>query len=105
MKYPTFLSFKSPFLRHGVPVFILCLGGSFGLKAFTSLRYEYSTKSTVSREQLEQEGIILKPPEEVTIEAQYEELKKMDIDNWENIRGPRPWEEETMINNKERPKK
>lgn len=32
-------------------------------------------------------------PKESTIEVQYEKLKTMDIDNWEQVRGPRPWEE------------
>lgn len=30
---------------------------------------------------------------EVTLESTYEEIQKIDIDNWENKRGPRPWEE------------
>lgn len=29
---------------------------------------------------------------EVTLEKTYEEIQKLDIDNWENKRGPRPWE-------------
>lgn len=28
----------------------------------------------------------------VTLEDTYEEIQKLDIDNWENKRGPRPWE-------------
>lgn len=28
----------------------------------------------------------------VTLENAYEEIQKLDIDNWENKRGPRPWE-------------
>lgn len=28
----------------------------------------------------------------VTVEAVFEEIKTLDIDNWENKRGPRPWE-------------
>ncbi|KAI9575157.1 hypothetical protein GQX74_015715 [Glossina fuscipes] len=34
-----------------------------------------------------------KKPEHVTIEREFEKIKKLDIENWENIRGPRPWEE------------
>lgn len=35
----------------------------------------------------------MKKPEEVTLESEYEKVKTLDIDNWENKRGPRPWEE------------
>lgn len=30
---------------------------------------------------------------EITLETEYEKLKELDIDNWEQKRGPRPWEE------------
>lgn len=68
-------------------------------------RYEYSKKGSISREDFEREGIQMKPPEEVTIEAEYEKLKKIDIDNWENVRGPRPWEEGSIEANIKRGKK
>ena len=35
----------------------------------------------------------MKNPEDVTLESEYEKVKKLDIDSWENKRGPRPWEE------------
>lgn len=38
-------------------------------------------------------GVNMKKPEDVTIESEFEKIKKLDIENWENIRGPRPWEE------------
>uniref|UniRef100_A0A1A9UKX1 Uncharacterized protein n=1 Tax=Glossina austeni TaxID=7395 RepID=A0A1A9UKX1_GLOAU len=38
-------------------------------------------------------GVNMKKPEDVTIEREFEKIKKLDIENWENIRGPRPWEE------------
>lgn len=31
---------------------------------------------------------------EVTLENAYEDIQKLDIDNWENKRGPRPWEDQ-----------
>lgn len=45
-------------------------------------------------------GVKMRPPEEVSPDIIYEnEVKKMDVDNWENIRGPRPWEDpENLIN-------
>ena len=33
------------------------------------------------------------PKKQVSIEEAYEEYKSsVDLDNWKNIRGPRPWE-------------
>ncbi|KAK9891486.1 hypothetical protein WA026_014723 [Henosepilachna vigintioctopunctata] len=97
--------FSSSFLKKGLPFLIICIGGSFGLRAFASLRYEYSNRSLIKPEDLEKEGIKLRPKEERTMEAQYEKIKKLDIDNWENIRGPRIWEEGTIERNRERAKK
>lgn len=34
-----------------------------------------------------------KSNDEITLEDEYEKVKQMDIDNWEQKRGPRPWEE------------
>jgi len=44
---------------------------------------------------MEDMGIKMKSPKEITIEREFERLEKMDIDNWENKRGPRPWEEQS----------
>lgn len=38
-------------------------------------------------------GIKMKKEGEVTLETEYEKIKTLDIDNWEPVRGPRPWEE------------
>lgn len=34
-----------------------------------------------------------KTSDQITLEEEYEKVKRMDIDNWEQKRGPRPWEE------------
>jgi len=50
--------------------------------------------SMVSKEEREEK----KRRQERTVEEIYEtEIKTMDIDSWENKRGPRPWEPETMV--------
>ncbi|XP_046677849.1 cytochrome c oxidase assembly protein COX16 homolog, mitochondrial [Homalodisca vitripennis] len=85
---------KSRFVRFGIPFLTLVVGGSFGLRNFTSLRYEYSNKSMAAREEIIKRGIEMKKQGEVTLEAEYEKVKDLDIDNWTNIRGPRPWEEQ-----------
>uniref|UniRef100_A0A1B0AM31 Uncharacterized protein n=1 Tax=Glossina palpalis gambiensis TaxID=67801 RepID=A0A1B0AM31_9MUSC len=35
----------------------------------------------------------MRKPEDVTIEREFEKIKKLDIENWENVRGQRPWKE------------
>lgn len=83
---------KRRFFKFGVPFVSLIILGSFGLREFAGLRYQFRTTSRV-REEADKIGIEMKDRKEVTLEAEYEKVKKMDIDNWENIRGPRPWEE------------
>ncbi|KAL1516400.1 hypothetical protein ABEB36_000318 [Hypothenemus hampei] len=85
--------FKKKFVRFGLPFLIMTVGGSFGLREFTQLRYQFSNTSKVSYEEAKKMGIEMKKPGEVTLESEYEKIKNMDIDNWEQIRGPRPWEE------------
>lgn len=34
-----------------------------------------------------------KPSDQLSLEDEYKKIKEMDIDNWEQVRGPRPWEE------------
>ncbi|XP_068622736.1 cytochrome c oxidase assembly protein COX16 homolog, mitochondrial [Battus philenor] len=85
IKYSKRKSFK-----YGLPFLIFVVGGSFGLKEWTQIRYQFSTVKGVSREEAERMG--LHKAKEVTLEKTYEEIQKLDIDNWENKRGPRPWE-------------
>lgn len=89
---------KRKSFRYGVPFFLFMIGGSFGLREFTKLRYQFSKKTTIKPEELEERGINMKKPGEVTLETEYEKIKTLDIDNWEPIRGPRPWEEPQKTN-------
>lgn len=51
---------------------------------------------------LEELGIKVKrSTEEITLESEYEKMKEMDIDSWEQVRGPRPWEENFETDDKE----
>uniref|UniRef100_A0A1B0BP32 Uncharacterized protein n=1 Tax=Glossina palpalis gambiensis TaxID=67801 RepID=A0A1B0BP32_9MUSC len=45
---------------------------------------------TVTPEEMELVGVNMKKAEDVTIEREFEKIKKFDIENWENIRGPIP---------------
>ncbi|XP_026830295.1 cytochrome c oxidase assembly protein COX16 homolog, mitochondrial [Ooceraea biroi] len=84
---------SSKIWQYGIPFMIFILGGSFGLREFTELRYRYKrTNEYILRKDLQEEGIKMKQPNEITLEKEYEKLKTLDLDNWENIRIQRPWE-------------
>ncbi|XP_018799278.1 PREDICTED: cytochrome c oxidase assembly protein COX16 homolog, mitochondrial [Bactrocera latifrons] len=85
--------FKRKSIKYGVPFLILIVGGSFGLEQFARLRYQFSRKQPVNPEDMEKYGVTMKKPEEVTLDKEYERIKSLNIDEWENKRGPRPWEE------------
>lgn len=59
------------------------------------LRYKFTKTSSLDRRELQRLGIEMKKPGEVTLESEYEKIKDLDIDNWKQVRGPRPWEETT----------
>jgi len=87
--------FRRKSVKYGLPFLIMIVGGSFGLKEFTSLRYQFRKVSPVNPEEAKKFGVEMKKPGEVTLETEYEKLKNLDIDHWEQVRGPRPWEEKT----------
>lgn len=84
--------------KYGVPFLIAVIGGSFGLQFYSQLRYDvYKQRHIITKTQALREAIgANKKP--TTIEEEYEDYKKnVDIDNWKNIRGPRPWDETSHI--------
>ncbi|XP_071449706.1 cytochrome c oxidase assembly protein COX16 homolog, mitochondrial [Hetaerina americana] len=83
---------KSKSFRYGLPFILLMIGSSFALEQFSQIRYRVAKRSPVTPELLEGYGVKMKKPGEVTLETEYEKIKNLDIDNWTNIRGPRPWE-------------
>lgn len=42
---------------------------------------------TLRPDELDKIGVKMKKPEDVTLEGEYEKFKKIDIENWENVRG------------------
>lgn len=56
-------------------------------------RYTYSKKTSLIPDSMEKHGVAMKASGEVTIDDEYEKLRALNIDNWEQKRGPRPWEE------------
>ncbi|XP_049765119.1 cytochrome c oxidase assembly protein COX16 homolog, mitochondrial [Schistocerca serialis cubense] len=87
---------KNKFLRYGLPFVTMVVVGSFGLKEFSEVRYKFRKFMPLKPEEVEKANIKMKKPGEVTLESEYEKLKQIDIDNWQSIRGPRPWEEDTL---------
>lgn len=83
---------KNKHIKFGLPFMIMVVGGSFGLKYYSELRYDIQSERHIMTKTKELQDMI-GPTKQVTIEEEYEEYKKtVDLDNWKNIRGPRPWE-------------
>lgn len=69
-------------------------------------RYKYRKVTQVSEDELaELERMAKRPSREITLESEYEKLKDLDIDNWEQKRGPRPWEEQPGEGHGKKPQK
>ncbi|XP_045617142.1 cytochrome c oxidase assembly protein COX16 homolog, mitochondrial [Procambarus clarkii] len=85
------------FLRFGAPFLILVVGGSFGLKEFAKIRYDFRNHRNVTKAEADKMGIKMKDHSDVTLETEFEKVKKIDVDTWENVRGPRPWEEGNQL--------
>ena len=80
------------FFKFGLPLILFVVLGSFGLSEFTSLRVE---KRDEKNRMLTAEETLKfqKKVQKVEIEQEFEDIKsKVNIDQWENKRGPRPWE-------------
>ena len=84
---------RSKFLRYGLPFVSLLVLGSYGLSEFTSIvvkRREEKTRQLTTEEMLS----FQKKPEKVDLEEEHRKtIEKLDIEHWENKRGPRPWEQ------------
>ncbi|XP_018086589.1 cytochrome c oxidase assembly protein COX16 homolog, mitochondrial isoform X2 [Xenopus laevis] len=59
---------KNKTFRYGAPMLLLIIGGSFGLREFTQIRYDAQN-------------------------LKRKKIKDSDYEDWKNVRGPRPWED------------
>ncbi|RZF46842.1 hypothetical protein LSTR_LSTR015755 [Laodelphax striatellus] len=84
---------KSNFFKHAAPFFLTVGLGALFLKEFASLRYEYRKSELINPNDLKALKQITGGKLH-TLEEEYEKLKQMDLDNWENKRIPRPWGED-----------
>ncbi|KAM6961462.1 cytochrome c oxidase assembly protein COX16 homolog, mitochondrial [Aplochiton taeniatus] len=82
---------KNKTLRYGIPMLLLVVGGSFGLREFTQIRYDAQRIRKKLDPVLEAKINPLK--QSVMLEEEYEKLKEVNLEEWKNIRGPRPWED------------
>ncbi|XP_046650829.1 cytochrome c oxidase assembly protein COX16 homolog, mitochondrial-like isoform X1 [Daphnia pulicaria] len=87
--------FQKKSVKYSIPFLVLVVGGSFGLKQFTENRYRFRRNKFLDKEEAEKWGILKKDKSEVTLETEFEKVKQIDISDWENKRGPRPWEQVT----------
>uniref|UniRef100_A0A1X7VK45 Cytochrome c oxidase assembly protein COX16 homolog, mitochondrial n=1 Tax=Amphimedon queenslandica TaxID=400682 RepID=A0A1X7VK45_AMPQE len=81
------------FLKVGLPMILFLVAGSYGLTQFTSIRIK--KRDEKNRMLTAEETLSFqKAKKVVVVEEEYEQLmESLDINNWENKRGPRPWEE------------
>ncbi|XP_032101645.1 cytochrome c oxidase assembly protein COX16 homolog, mitochondrial isoform X6 [Sapajus apella] len=73
------------------PRWLLIIGGSFGLREFSQIRYD-AVKS-----KLDPEFEKRLRANKITLESEYEKIKDSTFDEWKNIRGPRPWEDPDLL--------
>jgi len=94
---------QSRHLKFGVPFIGLLVGSSFALTNVTSFRYEFRKTKGLSEEELnvlKDQGLFKRDPNELTLENLYEEYMEKNeekLGNYENLRIPRPWEDETKV--------
>jgi len=95
---------KNRHIQQGGPFFLFIFGGAFVLREFRTVRYDSElnpkARNLIKPEEafadLEQKagGKVKFNKNKVSLEKDLEILEqKVDLDSWEQVRGPRPWEE------------
>ncbi|KAI6239230.1 Cytochrome c oxidase assembly protein COX16-like protein, mitochondrial [Aphelenchoides fujianensis] len=84
-------------LKVGLPFFTLVFGSAFALHYFQKVRYEFRRSKQeadtikILKKDLTDGGLHIK--EGVTVDSLYNEIADLDTENWENVRGPRDFED------------
>ncbi|RUS79237.1 hypothetical protein EGW08_013022 [Elysia chlorotica] len=91
----------SRLFRTGVPFLVFVVGGSYFLQQFASIRYDFRQGKRLSKEEAESMGLKQVDVKVVTQEI-FKDIEKGDLDTWQNIRGPRPWEDSKTFQAAER---
>ncbi|XP_024131716.1 cytochrome c oxidase assembly protein COX16 homolog, mitochondrial [Oryzias melastigma] len=93
---------RSKTLKYGVPMLMLVVGGSFGLREFAQIRYD--AQKIKKRLDPSLEAKVNPQKQSVILEEEYQKLKEKNLDEWKNIRGPRPWEDSREYQEQQRQK-
>ncbi|RVE57589.1 hypothetical protein OJAV_G00217700 [Oryzias javanicus] len=93
---------RSKTLKYGVPMLMLVVGGSFGLREFTQIRYD--AQKIKKRLDPSLEAKVNPQKQSIILEEEYQKLKEKNLDEWKNIRGPRPWEDSREYQEQQRQK-
>ncbi|XP_050653368.1 cytochrome c oxidase assembly protein COX16 homolog, mitochondrial isoform X2 [Macaca thibetana thibetana] len=90
---------KNKTLRYGVPMLLLIVGGSFGLREFSQIRYDAVKIKIPTSGSWKMDPELEKKLKEnkISLESEYEKIKDSKFDDWKNIRGPRPWEDPDVL--------
>ncbi|XP_044023397.1 cytochrome c oxidase assembly protein COX16 homolog, mitochondrial [Siniperca chuatsi] len=78
-------------VKYGVPMLLLVVGGSFGLREFTQIRYDAQKIRRKLDPSLEAKVNVQR--QSTVLQEEYEKMKELNLEEWKNIRGPRPWED------------
>jgi len=89
---------KNRIFNFALPFFVLIIGGSFGMTYFSKIRYEHRAQKRLTPDEAKEFGVKMKKPEETSLENEFRRMQEVDIDTWENKRGPRPWEPDNPTN-------
>ncbi|KAG7277080.1 hypothetical protein CRUP_031293 [Coryphaenoides rupestris] len=81
---------KNKTLRYGLPMLLLITGGSVGLREFTQIRYDVQKINGKAGPSLEAK--VNPERQAVVLQDEYQKMQELNLDEWRNIRGPRPWE-------------
>ena len=91
--------------KNGLPFGVLVIGSFYGLFEFRKINSEFPKgKAYVYKEDLQRLGINENDYQARTTESLQEEYEKMmkviDLSNYENVRGPQPYEDNTQFHKK-----
>lgn len=84
---------KNKFVQNGLPLVLLIVGGSLGIREFASYRIEARERNNHVLSAQEIDAHTSKPRRKFDLDGEFARLNdKMDIEKWENKRLPRPGE-------------
>lgn len=93
---------RNRLVLYGLPFMVILVGSSYGMTGFANVRYKYRKGEKFNFSDLEEKGIKVKH-EKTDLETEYKKLQQeLKIENWDNVRGPRPWEDSKTIQEQQR---